>query len=69
MNSMRICELPPLDTAGLTAREIEIVRLAATHSDAQIAARLGIGTHTVKTHLQHARDKWRDASGKAAHGA
>jgi DNA-binding NarL/FixJ family response regulator len=50
--------------AGLTAREQEIMALAAQgHSNDDIAARLFLSTHTVRTHIQrammklHARDR------------
>ena len=43
----------PAYPAGLTAREVEVLRLVAQGlSDAQIAERLYLSLHTVKTHLR-----------------
>ena len=57
-----ICADP--DLAGLTSREREVMALAAeSYSNDQIAAKLYLGTHTVRTHIQrammklHARDR------------
>jgi DNA-binding CsgD family transcriptional regulator len=56
------CHTPVLESglrpSPLTARELEVARLAAQRlSNRQIAARLGISTRTVETHLLHAYDK------------
>jgi DNA-binding NarL/FixJ family response regulator len=56
--------VPPGSLAALTARECEVMILAAQGcSNDQIAAKLYLGTHTVRTHIQrammklHARDR------------
>ena len=42
--------MPPSD--GLSPRELEVLRLlAAGESNAQIARRLGLSTHTVERHV------------------
>ena len=47
-------------TAGLTAREIDVLRYVALgHSNRDIAATLGIGEETVKTHVAHLLGKLR----------
>ena len=51
--------LPPLDFPGLTAREKEIVTLAGTLRDHDLAAALGISYWTVKGHLKAARMKYK----------
>jgi ATP/maltotriose-dependent transcriptional regulator MalT len=44
---------PAAYPAGLTAREVEVLRLVATGlSDAAVAERLFLSLHTVKTHLR-----------------
>lgn len=45
----------------LTPRETELLRLLATEglTNRQLAERLGITTHTVRTHLDHVRIKLR----------
>lgn len=48
----------PEPDAVLTARETEVLRLVGTgHSNKQVAAALGIGESTVKTHLLKVFDK------------
>ena len=44
---------PPAYPAGLTAREVEVLRLVALGlSDAQVAERLFVSRPTVKAHLR-----------------
>ena len=48
----------PARAAGLTSRELEVIRrLAAGESAAQIAGQLGISRVTVKNHIQHVLKK------------
>ncbi|ANU08288.1 helix-turn-helix transcriptional regulator [Paraurantiacibacter namhicola] len=43
---------------GLTAREIDVLdRLATGASNKEIARKLGVSPHTVKTHIAHVYDK------------
>ena len=45
---------PEVEKMGLTARELEVVRLIAQgHSNAEIAAELFVSDATVKTHINH----------------
>ncbi len=45
---------PEVEKLGLTARELEVVRLIAQgHSNAEIAAELFVSDATVKTHINH----------------
>jgi non-specific serine/threonine protein kinase len=54
---------PPAGPAGLTQRELEVLRLiAAGHSDRAIAAALFISTRTVTTHVTHILTKLGSAS-------
>jgi DNA-binding NarL/FixJ family response regulator len=46
------------DDAGLTARELEVLRLMADgHNNAQIAINLFVSENTVKTHVSKIFDK------------
>ena len=57
----------PAYPAGLTPREVEVLRLVAQGlSDAEVAARLYISVHTVKTHLRATYGKLAVASRSAA---
>ena len=57
----------PSYPAGLTAREVEVLRLVAQGlSDAEVAARLYVSVHTVKTHLRAVYGKLGVASRSAA---
>ena len=61
--------LPPLTTPRLSPREIEILTLAKTMKQAEIAERLGVTGHTVKKTIQNARAKyvdWRFRAGMIA---
>jgi DNA-binding CsgD family transcriptional regulator len=43
---------PRLEPAALSARELEVLRYAARgHTNAQVAASLGLSVHAVKFHL------------------
>ena len=51
-------QAPAAGLGGLSARERELVTLVAQgRTDAQIAARLYISVHTVRSHLERIRDK------------
>jgi DNA-binding CsgD family transcriptional regulator len=53
--------------AGLSAREVEVLRLVAEElSDAQIAERLYVSLHTVKSHLRSIYTKLGVSSRSAA---
>jgi DNA-binding CsgD family transcriptional regulator len=59
-------DAPPSDTHGLTARELEVLRLvAAGKSNREIAAALVISEHTARRHLQNIFAKL-DVSSRAA---
>jgi DNA-binding CsgD family transcriptional regulator len=54
----RVRRPPATGTARLSAREQELITLAAQgRTDAQIAARLHISISTVRSHLDRVRDK------------
>jgi len=51
---MRSAEPPGLDLHGLTARELEVMRLVAVgNSNRDVASTLVISEHTVARHLQN----------------
>jgi DNA-binding NarL/FixJ family response regulator len=53
--------------AGLTAREVEVLRLVAQGlTDAQVAERLVVSTHTVHAHLRSSYGKLEVSSRAAA---
>jgi DNA-binding CsgD family transcriptional regulator len=48
----------PAEAGGLTAREVEVLRLiAAGRSDREIAEALGISERTAQNHVLHIRNK------------
>ncbi len=50
---------PEVERLGLTARELEVVRLIALgHNNAEIAAELSVSDATVKTHINHIFSKF-----------
>jgi len=58
---------PPSDLFGLSEREVEILRLVAQGlTDAQVAERLIISTHTVHAHLRSIYGKLEVSSRAAA---
>ncbi len=59
--------LPPLSTPGLTARERDIVKLAATLRQRDLAEMLGCSTGAVEKVLRRARLKAEAQSRQATH--
>ena len=58
---------PPTALAGLTARELEVLRLLATGlTDAQIAEQLVLSLHTIHAHLRSIYSKLGVTSRSAA---
>lgn len=52
--------LPPMDTPGISTRELECLKLAKFHNDVEISKLMKVSTHTVKAHLSSVRLKYRD---------
>jgi DNA-binding CsgD family transcriptional regulator len=51
---MRLSETPKVWPAGLTDREIDVLRVLATGASRQeMAKRLCVSEHTVRHHLEH----------------
>jgi DNA-binding NarL/FixJ family response regulator len=58
-SSIDVSVSPEVEQLGLTARELEVVRLIARgHSNTQIAAELFVSDATVKTHINHIFSKF-----------
>jgi len=58
LQEMVRADTAPQEPSALTEREIEVLRLASEGlTNREIAERLHLSVHTVKTHLRHALDK------------